>query len=134
MKLKAVILAILVILGIMLSLYVYRGIVDDQVLSAILFSIAFLLAAMFAAKIAAEFRQLNKYLRARNRIQAIILPLVGDERHASVLAENLVLRKTKLENWPEIPENETHEIKFILSKTFIDNKKAPRNSEINFQE
>lgn len=133
MKLKAVILAILVILGIMLSLYVYRGIVDDQVLSAILFSIAFLLAAMFAAKIAAEFRQLNKYLRARNRIQAIILPLVGDERHASVLAENLVLRKTKLENWPEIPENETHEIKLILSKAFINNKKAPRNSEVNFQ-
>ena len=134
MKLKAIILAILVILGIVLSLYVYWGIVEDQVLSAILFSIAFLLTAMFAAKIAAGFKQLNKYLIARNRIQEIILPLVGDEKYASVLAENLVLRKTKLEDWPEIPKNETREIKLILSKVVIGNRKAPRNSEVNFQE
>lgn len=123
MKLKAVILVVLVVLGIVLSLYVYWGIVEDQVLNAILFSIAFLLTTMFAAKIAAEFKQLNKYLRARNKIQEIVRPLVGDERHASILAENLVLHKTKLEDWPEIPENETYKINLILSKIFIDNKK-----------
>lgn len=126
MKLKAAILATLIILGIILSLYVYWGIVEQKTLSAILFLIAFLITAMFSAKIMAEFRQLNKYVRARNIIRAILLPLTEDKKHAAVLAENLVLRRTNLEDWPEIPKNKSREISLILSRIAGSDKKSRR--------
>lgn len=116
MKRNAILLAILVALGIILSLYVYQGIVEGHPMSTILFSIAFLITAMFAGKITAEFRALARSLRTRDRIAALLLPLTGDAAHASVLAEHLVLRRTTLAEWPEIPHAQSLEIVRLLAK------------------
>lgn len=116
MKFKAIILAILIALGILISLYVYWGIVAHHLLSAGLFCGALLIDAMYSAKIMTEFRQLKKKVQARDGIRNILFPLIKDKTHATVLAENLVLHQTTLSQWPEIPRGEAERIEQILSK------------------
>ncbi len=124
MKIKAAILGVLIVLGIIMSLYVYFGIVEHRVLSAASFFIAFLLTAMFSAKIMAEFRQLNKYVSARNKIKNILLPVTGNENYASILADNLVLHKTEIENWTEMPKSKIQEITIILKSIKTGSRRA----------
>lgn len=114
MKFKAAILTLLIFFGIVLSLYVYWGIVSHNFLKAGMFFVAFLVTAMYAAKIMVGFRELNKSISARNKIQEILSPITGDKKHSFVLAENLVLRKTDIKNWPEIPQQERERIGAIL--------------------
>jgi hypothetical protein len=116
MKRNAILLAVLVVLGIVLSLYVYQGIVDGDAAGIALSSIAFLITAMFAGKLIAGFRTLRKSMRARDAIVTILLPVIHDAAHARALAENLVLRNTTLEAWPELPNEQTRKIADILAK------------------
>ncbi len=114
MKARSVVLGTLIIFGIVLSLYIYEGIIERKFLYAGSLFVAFLLTAMFAAKIMSEFRQLSKYVTARNKIRDILLPVTKSEGHASILAENLVLRRTAIKDWPEIPKEKAEAISLLL--------------------
>ncbi len=125
--LLAVLLLALIILGIGVSLYVYADIVGGQWVLAGTFFVVFCITALLAAKIMSEFRHLYKMIRARNRIIHLMVPLVGDERHARAFAEGVVVGATDLASWQELPADTMQALRNILADYRLIKKPIQQN-------
>jgi hypothetical protein len=55
-----------------------------------------------------------RLLKVRGEIIKILLKLKINKKEANILAENLVLKKTDVKSWDEIPKDIRHEIKLSL--------------------
>ncbi len=109
-RIKSFILFALIIIGIYFTYNAYESVVHLNLYLSVIYIAIVLSIAFYTTRLFYEFRYMYRLLKVRGEIINILLKLKINKKEANVLAENLVLKKTDIESWKEIPVNSRDEI------------------------
>jgi hypothetical protein len=113
-KIKSLILFSLIIVGIYFTYNAYESIIHINFYLSVIYIAIVLFIAFYTTRLFYEFRYMYRLLKVRGEIIKILLKLKINKKEANILAENLVLKKTDVKSWDEIPKDIRHEIKLSL--------------------
>ncbi len=113
-RIKSLILFALIVVGIYFTYNAYESVVHLNFYLSVIYVAIVLFIAFYTTKLFYEFRYMYRLLKVRSEVVSILLKLKINKGEANILAENLVLKKTDIKSWNEIPKNIKDEINLSL--------------------
>lgn len=113
-KIKSLILFSLMIIGIYFTYNAYESIIHINFYLSVIYIAIVLFIAFYTTRLFYEFRYMYRLLKVRSEIISILLKLKINKKEANIFAENLVLKKTDISVWNEIPVDIKNEINISL--------------------